>query len=100
MPPNPSGSKTLTGYPPICEIERTCPLTPPIPRSASDTLLQVVFLRSSSLQGITYLDELLGDDAGLTAENCVHVDSFLYDVDDEEMLVEEGLLSRFEWGFM
>jgi len=35
-----------------------------------------------------------GDDAGLTAENCVHVDSFLYDVDDEEMLVEEGLLSR------
>ena len=91
MSPNPSGSKTLTGYPAICEIARTCPLTPPIPRSASDILPQVVFLRSSSLQGMTHYNEFLGDDAGLTAENCVHVDSFLYDVDDEEMLVEEGI---------
>lgn len=35
-----------------------------------------------------------GDDAGLSAENCVHVDSFLYDEDDEEQLVKEGLLAR------
>ena len=37
---------------------------------------------------------VLGDDAGLSAENCVHVDSFLYDEDDEEQLVKEGLLAR------
>ena len=27
---------------------------------------------------------VLGDDAGISSENCVHVDSFLYDEDDEE----------------
>ena len=37
---------------------------------------------------------VLGDDAGLSSENCVHVDSFLYDEDDEEQLVKEGLLAR------
>ena len=30
----------------------------------------------------------------MSAENCVHVDSFLYDEDDEEQLVKEGLLAR------
>lgn len=35
-----------------------------------------------------------GEDAGLSSKNCVHVDSFLYDEDGEEALVQEGKLDR------
>jgi len=35
-----------------------------------------------------------GEDAGLNSTNCVHVDSFLYDEDGEEALVQEGKLDR------
>lgn len=35
-----------------------------------------------------------GEDAGLSPQNCVHVDSFLYDEAGEEVLVEEGKLAR------
>lgn len=36
----------------------------------------------------------VGEDASLNSSNTVHVDAFLYDEDDEEALVQEGLLSR------
>ena len=35
-----------------------------------------------------------GEDAGLSPQNCVHVDSFLYDEKLEEELVQEGKLDR------
>jgi len=35
-----------------------------------------------------------GEDAGLSEANCAHVDSFLYDEQGEERLVEEGQLHR------
>jgi len=35
-----------------------------------------------------------GEDAGLSPANCAHVDSFLYDEQGEERLVEEGKLDR------
>jgi len=35
-----------------------------------------------------------GEDAGLSPQNCVHVDSFLYDESWEDALIQEGKLSR------
>jgi len=36
----------------------------------------------------------IGDDSTLNAGNSVHLDAFLYDEEGEELLVQEGLLSR------
>lgn len=42
----------------------------------------------------TILQPAVGEDVGLTQTNTTHLDAFLYDEDREEMLVQEGAISR------
>jgi len=42
----------------------------------------------------TIMKPEVGDDAGLDHENTTHLDAFLYDEAREEMLVQEGVISR------
>jgi len=48
----------------------------------------------ATLESENIMFPTVGEDAKLNSNNTVHVDAFLYDEEEEEKLVEEGLLTR------